>query len=112
MTETLHLPVPFGKSYFSYKEPRLSLSSAYHPQSDGQSEVVNRTLEQYLRCFVGARPKEWAKWLSLAEWWYNTCTHSTTKNDSSREAVYGVPPPWLLSYTARTTSIQAVEDLL
>lgn len=44
------------------------MSSAYHPQTDGQTEIVNKCLEQYLRYMTGERPKEWAKWLSLAEW--------------------------------------------
>ena len=35
----------------------LSMSSSYHPQSDGQIELVNRSLEQYLRAFPGDKPK-------------------------------------------------------
>jgi len=46
---------------------KLRMSSAYHPQSDGQTEVVNIALQQYLRCFVNTKPKLWGKYLHLAE---------------------------------------------
>ncbi|KAK9032806.1 hypothetical protein V6N11_017849 [Hibiscus sabdariffa] len=46
-------------------------STAYHPETDGQSKRLNQCLEQYLRSFCFLKPKDWAKWLSQAEWWYN-----------------------------------------
>lgn len=47
----------------------------------------------------------------MAEWWYNTCSHSAT-GLSPFEAIYGVPPPRLLSYVKGTTKAQAVEEHL
>jgi hypothetical protein len=43
------------------------MSTAYHPQSDGQNEHVNQSLEMYLCCAVHDRPKKWAAWLPLVE---------------------------------------------
>ncbi|KAL6179353.1 hypothetical protein ACLB2K_050869 [Fragaria x ananassa] len=82
----------FWESFFKLQGTKLCRSSAYHPQSDGQAEVVNRSLEHYLRCFVADRPSSWRTLLHWAEWWYNTSYHSTIKM-SPFEALYGTPPP-------------------
>lgn len=50
----------------------LRYSSAYHPQSDGQTERVNQCIESYLRRLSSIEPKKWAQHLSMAEYWYNT----------------------------------------
>ncbi|CAI0444705.1 unnamed protein product, partial [Linum tenue] len=47
----------------------LPMSSSYHPQTDGQTEVVNRSLEQYLRCFTHQQPRRWMTVLPWAEFW-------------------------------------------
>lgn len=53
-------------------EVQLNMGTAYHPQTDGQTEKVNQCLEQYLRSMVYDKQSKWAQYLSLAEWWYNT----------------------------------------
>jgi hypothetical protein len=70
---------------------QLQMSSSYHPQSDGQTERVNQTMETFLRCFVNACPSKWLNWLPLAEFWYNSCDHSAI-GCSPFEALYGYTP--------------------
>ena len=48
------------------------MSSAYHPLMDGQTEVANRVVEQYLQAFVHRKPSSWGRFLLWAEWSYNT----------------------------------------
>ena len=54
----------FWKELFRLNDTSFNFSSRYYPQTDGQSEVVNITLEMYLRCFTSSNPKEWLKWLT------------------------------------------------
>lgn len=70
---------------------KLNFTSAYHPQSDGQTERINQCLEPYLRCFAGERPCIWKKWLGMAEYWYNTSFH-TSMGMTPHEALYGIKP--------------------
>jgi hypothetical protein len=76
---------------FTLAKVNLSMSSAYHPQSDGQSKRVNQCLETYPRCFVSSCSKQWFSWLHLAEFWYNTSLHSSI-GMSPFEALYGYYP--------------------
>ncbi|GJV23490.1 reverse transcriptase [Tanacetum coccineum] len=55
----------FWKALFTELKVKLKLSTAYHPQTDGQTKVVNRSLGCYLRCMCGEKPKEWVKWFPL-----------------------------------------------
>ena len=58
---------------------QMKLSTAFHPQSDGQTEHMNQKLEQYLQFFVDHRQKDWPEWLASAEFAVNNKIHSTTK---------------------------------
>lgn len=87
----------FWQALFSVPGVDLLLSSAYHPQTDGQNEVLNRCLETYLRCIWIRNPKDWAKWLPLTEWRYNTNFHSTSPL-TPYEVVYNQPPHLHLPY--------------
>ena len=101
----------FWRTLFQLHGTKLCMSSSYHPQSDGQTEVVNRILEQYLRCFAGDQPRKWFDWVPWAEFSYNTSIHSSTKM-TPFEAVYGIPPPSLLKYVPGTSNVQAVNEFL
>lgn len=101
----------FWTAFFQAQGTKLCHSSAYHPQSDGQTEVLNRTLEHYLRCFAGDKPTSWSSWLPWAEWWYNTTFHSAIQM-TPHEAVYGKPPPVVSSYIPGTTAVDAVDTTL
>jgi hypothetical protein len=90
----------FWQELFRLQGTQLHLNTTYHPQTDGQTEVVNKCLETYLRCFASERKNQWAQWLPLVEWWYNTSYHTTTRM-TPFEAVYGKNPPSVLSYISR-----------
>ncbi|KAF8761052.1 hypothetical protein RHS01_00624 [Rhizoctonia solani] len=68
-----------------------AFSSAYHPESDGQTERVNQFIEFYLRSYVTADHSDWATWLPLAEYAYNNARHSAT-GKTPFELVYGRNP--------------------
>ena len=52
-------------------EIKSKLSTAFHPQTDGQMERVNQELEQYLRMFINHRQEQWPEWLGTTEFAYN-----------------------------------------
>jgi hypothetical protein len=87
------------------------MSTAYHPQSDGQTEVVNKVIQQYLRCFVHENPKTWGKFIHWAEWHYNTAVHTST-GISPYQVVFGKPPPSLPAYIVGSTHVEALDTTL
>jgi hypothetical protein len=63
----------------------------YHPRTDGQSEIANKAIKQYLQHFTGYRQDDWAKLLPTAEFAYNNNSHTST-GVSPFKANYGFDP--------------------
>lgn len=100
----------FWRALCNALQVELCLSSAYHPQSNGQTERTNQTLEQYLRCFSAFSQDNWASLLPLAEFAYNNSLHSAT-NQSPFWANYGFHPS-ALPATMCESAVPAVQDRL
>ena len=109
--ETRSLQVNSGQEYFRLQGSKLRMSSAYHTQTDGQTEVLNRCLETYLRCFAGSKQKQWLKWLPWAEYWYNTSYHTATRV-TPFEVVYGRAPATVHNYEHGATAVAQVDQSL
>ena len=88
----------------------LSLSTAYHPQSDGETERVNQEVETYLRIFCGNNPASWSESISHAKFGHNHHPHSIT-NQSLFYLIIGYEPRALPSVITNT-SIPTVESCL
>ena len=101
----------FWKELWCLSGTTLKMSTAYHPQTDGQTEVVNRCIEQYLRCFVQQRPTHWSSFLPWAEYWYNTTFHSST-GTTPFQALYGRPPPAIPRYELGSTLVGEIDEQL
>jgi hypothetical protein len=76
----------FWRHFFRKVGTKLTFSTAFHPQTDGQTERVNEVLNQYLRNFVSADQRDWADYVGLAEFSYNSATHSATKQSPFKVA--------------------------
>lgn len=98
----------FWKTLCEALKIERSLSSAYHPQTNGQTERTNQTLEQYIRCFTTFVQDDWVSLLPLAEFAYNNATHSAT-GQSPFFANYGFHPSFLPDFIPETT-VPAVQD--
>jgi len=70
---------------------QTKLSTAYYPQTNGQTERINQELEQYLRVFINHRQEQWPDWLGTVEFAYNNKIHVATKI-SLFKANYGQDP--------------------
>src|SRR5260221_7579602 len=86
---------------------KLTPSTSYHLQTNGQTEHVNQEIEAYLRVFVSHRQDDWANWLLLAEFAYNNKVHTATcwtpfELDAGQHPRLGVEP-------MRTSTVEAAD---
>jgi hypothetical protein len=88
---------------------KQNISTAYHPQTDGQSERTNQSLEQYLRLVCTNDQKAWARWLSMAQYIKNSWPSSTTKK-TPFELLLGYTPT--IYQPTQTSLVPGVTDRL
>lgn len=97
------------KEFLRLLDIKPNLSTAFHPQTDGQTERIHQTLEQHLRTFCDYQQDDWFDLLPLAEHAYN-CTHHSSIGMSPFFANFGYNPN--LSITLKDTPVPAVTDRL
>ena len=92
---------------------QLIHSTAYHPQTSGQTERVNQILEDLLRACVLSAKGSWEKWLPLAEFSYNN-SYQESIQMSPFEALYGrrcrTPANWIESGERRLYGVDFVDE--
>jgi hypothetical protein len=81
----------FWQELFRLVGTALTPSTSYHPQTDGQTEIVNKWVEGYLRNYVAGQQKAWVRWLHLGEYCYNTTQHMSIGMSPFR-ALYSYDP--------------------
>ncbi|WVY96660.1 hypothetical protein V8G54_028811 [Vigna mungo] len=92
----------FWQHLFKAQGTTLAMSSAYHPQSNGQTEILNKTLEI---------PKLWFSMLPWAQYWYNSSYHHSIKM-SPFKVVFGREPPAVIPYEVNVNDPPTVQDSL
>jgi hypothetical protein len=97
----------FWRTLFAALGSKLNISTSHHPQTDGNTERVHRTIEQILRAYVHPLHDDWTTWLPVAEFAYNNSYHSSTKS-TPFYANYGYHPTTPASLT--TTNFTDTSD--
>ena len=68
----------FWQTFFRLSGSKLNMSSSHHPQTDGQTERMHRTLEEMLRHFVHDKQERWENLLPAVQFAYNTAKQAST----------------------------------
>jgi hypothetical protein len=91
---------------------KANYSTAFHPQTDGQTERVNQELETYLQAFCNQRQDNWSRLLPIAEFAYNSRIHSATKK-APFELLYRYNPDFSIPIgTSQLPTVDAHLDTL
>jgi len=90
---------------------KLNFNTAYHPQTDGQTERVNQVLEDMLRMYVMNKPSKWEEYLHLVEFSYNNHYQASAKL-SPFEILYGRKCNTHISWSNLVDRLMLGPDLL
>jgi hypothetical protein len=99
----------FSKEVCKATGIQQNLSTAFHPRTDGQSERMNRWIEDYLRQFVRGSQNNWSSLLPIAEFAHNTWKHEHT-NHTPHELIIGFNPT--ASITIPDDSVPTAQERL
>ena len=86
------------------------MSTAFYPQTDGQTERTNQKIKAYLQIYCSNHPKTWTEHLPLMEFSYNNCTHSVTKQ-TLFSLLLGYQPQ-AIPYIIEDTNIPSLSEQL
>jgi hypothetical protein len=101
----------FWRTIFQEIGTKLSMSTAFHPQTDGQTERMNRTLEEMLRAYSTYNQDQWDEYLPTAEFAYNNSKQPST-GYTPFELDCGQHPLTPASLATQGTSVPAADDFL
>jgi hypothetical protein len=101
----------FWKALSRLLNMKQRLSTAFHPQTDGQTERMNQTIEQYLRIYCNYQQDDWVAHLDSAEFSYNNAKHSSTEH-SPFYANYGYHPRFNFIPYVKGSAAPAAEALI
>lgn len=100
----------FWKEFCKLIGAPVSLTSGYHPESNGQTERLNQELETCLRCLVSQNPASWSKHLVWVEYAHNSLPTSAT-GMSPFQCVFGYKPP-VFSATEREVTVPSANAMV
>ncbi|MCO5600050.1 hypothetical protein L7F22_054158 [Adiantum nelumboides] len=101
----------FWASLFQAIGTHLCFSTAYHPQTGGQTEMVNQVIEDILRAYCSQQPKKWVQYFSLVEYAYNSFDHRSI-GMSPFKALYGQECIAPLNFSDPTIKLEASKQML
>jgi hypothetical protein len=101
----------FWQELFRLQGTQLHLSTAYHTQTDGKLNLSISVWKHICDVLYPNRKNQWAQWLPLVEWWYNT-SYQTATHMNPFEAIYRKNPPSIPSYMSGVSKVQEVDNNL
>ena len=102
--------VAFTREVWKKLKVNINLSTAFHPQTDGETERVNQELEQYLRVFCNAQQDNWVDLIPYMEFAHNARAHEATGR-SPFEIWYGFQPEFAEPVIV-TSKVQSAQERL